>query len=85
METPESIRLSLQQGEWVTSLHFSDTFTSLSVQTQGSSSSSIIRAKPSSFRAPVWPLYSSYGIHNCGQGGETHGTDKKHPNAPVPR
>ena len=26
METPETIRLSLQKGEWVTSLDFSDTF-----------------------------------------------------------
>ena len=26
METPETIRLSLQQGEWVTSLDFSDTY-----------------------------------------------------------
>ena len=34
--------------------------------------------------SPIWPLYSSYGVHNCGQGGETHGSGKKHSNAPVP-
>ena len=33
--------------------------------------------------SPVWPLYSSYGVHDCGQGGETHGSGKEHPNAPV--
>ena len=34
--------------------------------------------------SPVWPLCSSYGVHNCGQGGKTHGSSKKHPHAPVP-
>ena len=34
--------------------------------------------------SPVWPLYSSYGVHDCGQKGETHGSGKEHPNAPVP-
>ena len=33
----------------------------------------------------IWPLYSSYGVHNCGQGGQTHGSGKKHPDAPIPR
>ena len=32
--------------------------------------------------SPVWPLYRSCGVHNCGQGGETRGPSKKYPNAP---
>ena len=34
--------------------------------------------------SPVWPIYSSDGVHNCSQRGEAHGSGKKHPNAPVP-
>ena len=34
--------------------------------------------------SPFWPLYSSYGVHDCGQRGKTHGSGKEHPNAPVP-
>ena len=33
--------------------------------------------------APIWPLYSSYGVHNCSQGGKAHGSGEKHPNAPI--
>ena len=33
---------------------------------------------------PVWPLYGSYGVYHCGQGGKAHGSDKKYPNASVP-
>ena len=33
METPETIRISLQQGEWVTSLYFSDTYFHIPIHT----------------------------------------------------
>ena len=33
--------------------------------------------------APIWPLYSSYGVHNCSQGGKAHGSSKKPLNAPI--
>ena len=32
----------------------------------------------------VWPLYGSYGVYHCGQGGKAHGSGKKYPNASVP-
>ena len=35
--------------------------------------------------SPVWPLYSSYEVYNCGQGGKTHGSSKKHLHAPIPQ
>ena len=34
METPETIRISLQQGEWVTSLNFSDAYFHIPVHTR---------------------------------------------------
>ena len=33
--------------------------------------------------APIWPFYSSYGVHKCSQGEKAHGSGKKHPNAPI--
>ena len=47
METPETIRLSLQQGEWVTSLDFSDAYFHIPVHNQSrKSSDSIFKARP---------------------------------------
>ena len=34
METPETIRTSLQQGEWVTSIYFKDTYFHIPIQEQ---------------------------------------------------
>ena len=34
METPETIRTSLQQGEWVTSIDFKDTYFHIPIQEQ---------------------------------------------------
>ena len=59
METPETIWLSLQTGEWVTSLHLAThTSTSQLPKGQGSISGSFCSNKPSSSQLSpsVWPL-----------------------------
>ena len=30
--------------------------------------------------SPIWPLYGSYGVYHCGQGGKAHGSGEKYPN-----
>ena len=87
METPETIRTSLQQGEWVTSVDFRDayfhipytgTFQEIS---QISCPGSDIPVQSSAF----WSVHSPYGVHCDSKGGETDGHSQGYKNPPVPR
>ena len=89
METPETIRISLQQGELVTSLDFSDAYFHIPVhvnswkylrfhfqnQFQNQISSGLF----------IWPLHSSNGVHLCGQRGQVNGSITGYKDPPVPR
>ena len=74
METPETIRTSLQRGEWVTS----GTIQEIS---QVSCPRSDIPIQGSS----LWPVHSSHGVHSGSQGGEVDGRSQGYKNPPVPR
>ena len=84
METPETIRLSLKTGEWVTSLDFSDTyFHSPQIK-------KVSQVLPVSSDFPVHSptirfSHGSPGVHQNSQRGETDGAGKGYQDPPVPR
>ena len=82
METPESIHLSLQQGDG----RLQRRLLSHPYQSKLKEVPPVSLSGPNLpvSSSPDWPLYSSYRVHDCGQRGETHGSGKEHPNAPVP-
>ena len=86
METLETIRLSLQQGEWVTSglqqylISYSDKSKVTKVSKVPSEQSNISIHFPT-FR----PVNSSVGDHQGRKGSQTHGSSEVYPNPPVPR
>ena len=86
METPESICLSLQQGELVTSLDVRDAYFHILIS---ANSRKFLRFhyqdKTFQFQAILLGLYTSpMEFHHCREGGKTHGSGKKHPDASVP-
>ena len=87
METPETIRISLQQGEWVTSLDFSDAYFHIPVHVK---SRKYLRFyfQNQSLSVPgpsLRPLHSSDGVHLCGQRGQVNGSIPGYKDPPVPR
>ena len=87
METPETIRLSVQKGEWVTSLDFSRRLLSHPNTTKVKEVPALL-SKGADFSVhcpPFWFGHSSTGVHKGGQRGETHSTSTGYPDPPVPR
>ena len=85
METTETIRLSLQTGEWVTSLdfrHFPH-----SSKSKVTKVSEVFPLQPNLpiHSSSLWSGHSSPRVYKGGQGSETYGTSKGYPNPPVPR
>ena len=76
METPETIRTSLQAGEWVTS-------NSQSVQEVHALSppGSVLPVQSPS----LWPVHSSHGVHSGGLRGQNRGFSEGYKDPPVPR
>ena len=87
METPETIRLSLQKGEWVTSLDFSDAYFHIPISQRSRKYLRFFSRKKSlSIHGPSFRAHhSSSGIHQGSQGGETDGSSTGYPDPPVPR
>ena len=81
METPETIRTSLQQEEWVTSLDFSDAYFHIPKIPQVPLSEPVVPVSGTS----LWPVNSSHGVHWCGQRGQVNGSVTGYKNPPVPR
>ena len=86
METPETIRTSLQQGEWVTSIDFKDAYfliPYITVQeiSEISCPGSDIPIQSSAFRS----VHSTLGVYCCSKGGETDGHTQGYKEPPVPR
>ena len=84
METPETIRTSLQAGEWVT---FKDAYfhirNSQSVQEVNAFScpGSVLPVQGPT----LWAVHSTHGVHSGGQRGQTDGFTEGYQNPPVPR
>ena len=86
MKTPESIRLSLQQGEWVTLLDFSDAYLYIPINPVSRKYLLFhLEDQTAVLSLTVQPLYRCYGVYHCGQGGKAHGSGKGNPFTPVPR
>ena len=75
METPETIRTSLQQGEWVTSIDFKDAYFHIPIQEQSRKYLEISRPRAdipiqsTAFRS----VHSTLGVHYGSKRGETDG------------
>ena len=87
METPETIRTSLQQGEWFTSIDFKDAYFHILIQEQSrkyldiSCPGSDIPVQSTAFRS----VHSTLGVHCSSKGGENDGHTQGYKNPPVPR
>ena len=87
METPESIRLSLQKGEWVTSLDFSDAYFHIPTNQRSrkcpkvSNQQSNLPVHLSSF----WFGNGPVGVHKGSQRGKAYGSSQGYWDPPVPR
>ena len=87
METPETIRTSLQQGEWVTSVDFKDAYFH---NTDTGTVQEILKVPCSGPDLPVqgtalWSVHSAHGVHCVSKGGETDGHTQGYKDPPIPR
>ena len=75
METPETIRTSLQQGEWVPSIDFKDVYFHIPIQEQSRKYLKISCPGPDIpiQGTPFWSVHSALGVHCNSKGGETDG------------
>ena len=84
METPETIRVSLHKGEWVTLLDFSDAYFYIPIHPRSKKylfEQQGISVHSCSFRTGHCPT----GIYKGGQGGEIDGSGQGYKNPPIPR
>ena len=85
METPETVRTSLQQGEWVTSIDFKDAYLHIPIQEQSRQKPKIScpRQNISVHSTTVRTVHSFHGVHCDSKGGETDGHTQGYKNPPV--
>ena len=82
METPETIRLSLQSREWVTSQDFSDAYFHIPQRSRKVSSK---QTHLQVHLSRLWFGNGPVGIHQSGQGSKTDGSSQGYQDPPVPR
>ena len=86
METPETIRTSLQQGEWVTSVDFKDAYFHIPIQEQSRKYLRFhVQGRTSIQGTALWSVHSAHGVHCVSKGGETDGHTKGYKDPPIPR
>ena len=87
METPETIRTSLQQGEWVTSIDFKDAYFPYTNTgtVQKISEISCPRSDIPVQGSSLWSVHSTLGVHCNSKRGETDGHSQGYKDPPVPR
>ena len=87
METPETIRTSLQAGEWVTSIDFKDAYFHIPIHSH--SRKYITFSRPGSVLpvqcTTLWPVHSTHEVHSSGQRGQIDGFTEGYRNPSVPR
>ena len=82
LETPETIRTSLRQGEWVQGCLLPHTYTGT---VQEISQIPCSRSDISIQGSSLWSFHSSHGVHSGSQEGEVDGRSQGYKNPPVPR
>ena len=87
METPETIRTSLQTGEWVTSIDFKDAYFHIPINSQSRKYMRFhIQDKTYQIQgSTLWPVHSPHGIHCGSQRGEMACNERGYKDPPVPR
>ena len=85
METPETIRISLQQGEWVTSVDFKDAYFHIPIQEQSRKYISCPGPDVPIQSTALWSVHSAHGVHCISKGGQADGHSQGYKNPPVPR
>ena len=87
METPETIRTSLQQGEWVTSIDFKDAYFHIPIREQSKKYLRfLVHDQTYQFKAlSLWSVHSTLGVHCNSKRGETDGHSQGYKDPPVPR
>ena len=87
METPESIRTSLQEGEWVMSIDFKDAYFHIPINPQSSKIPQV--SCPGSVlpiqSSAIWSVHCSNGIHNGSQENQTDVSEQGYKNPQVPK
>ena len=86
-ETPETIRTSLQQAEWVTSVDFKNAYFHIPIQEQ---SRKYLEISCPGSDIPIqstalWFVHSTHGVHCSSNGGETDGHTQGYKNPPISR
>ena len=87
IETPETIRTSLQQGEWVTSIDFKDAYFHIPIQEQSRKYMRFhIQGRSYQFQGTaIRTIHSSNGVYGCNKGGEVDAHAKGYKDPPVSR
>ena len=86
METPETIRTSLQAGQWVTSTDFKNTLPHTNSQSVQEVHTFLCPGSVLLVQSPtLWPVHSTNGVHSGGQRGQTDGFTEGYKDPPVPR
>ena len=84
METPETIRTSLQQGEWVTSIDFKDAYFHIPIQSRKYLRFHI-QGQTYQFKALSFGLSTALMEFTSGKGGETDGHTQGYNDPSIPR
>ena len=86
METPETIRTSLQKGEWVTSIDFKDAYFHIPIQEQSRKYLRFhIQGQTYQFKAlPFGSVDRSHGVYYYSKRGKTDGHSKRYKDPPIP-
>ena len=86
METTETIRTSLQQGEWVTSVDFKDAYFHIPIQEQSRKYLRFhVQGRTYQFKALPFGLSTAPMEFTVSKGGETDGHTPGYKDPPVPR
>ena len=93
METPETIRTSLQAAEWVTSIDFKEAYFHIPIHSQSRKYMRFhLQGQSYQFKALPFGLFTAeqgkvraHGVHSGGQRGQTRGFSEGYKDPPVPR
>ena len=87
METPETIRTSLQAGEWVTSIDFKNAYFHIPINSQSRKYICFqVQDKIYQFKALLFGLSTAPpGVYSGGRRGQISGNETGYKNSPVPR
>ena len=85
-ETPETIRTSLRQGEWITSINFRVAYFHIPIQELSRKCTIVnIEGRLYQFSTAIQTLHNSHGVYVCSKRGETDGPAPGYKDPPIHR